>query len=183
MGRMVQSEKETLSVHSSISTDLLNRALKKGAWLGGIGGLLLIWGGTLLPLALLKIWGIPLFCTGMACISTGLLPYRKLTRLQLKPHAIHSHGDEWIFLRSGRPLLKIPLCSLEKMTYIEKDKIYGLGLWLKCPIVEKVKVLQPYFNYATFTKQSRKKFEGCDLFLPYFSKRVAKALLEQDHAS
>ena len=181
-----QSERETLYLSSTIRTALLNRTLKRGAWLGGGGALLIILGGTLLPLGLLKIWGIPLFCLGMACIAIGLLPYRKLTRLQLKPHAIHSNGEELMFLRSGRPLLKIPLRSLEKMVYLEKEEAYGIGLWLKWPIVEKVKVLQPHFSYATFTEESRKSFEGCDLFLPYFSKYACQRvrdLLAPDRAS
>ncbi len=148
--------------------------------------MLIMLGGTLLPLALLKIWGAPLFCVGMTCISIGLLPYRKLTRLQLKPHAIHSSGHELIFLKSGKPLFKVLLGSLEKIEYLEKEETYGLGLWLKRPVEAKVKVLQPRFNFSRFTQRSMEEFEGCDLFLPYFSKHAylrAKALLEPDHAS
>ena len=183
LGRYLKIE---LILRSTIYNDLLTRTLKRGAWIGGGGALLIILGGTLLPLVLLKIWGIPLFCTGMACISIGLLPYRRLTWLQLKPHTLYLSADQLTFFRSGKPLLKIALCSLEKSAYLENEKQYGIGLWLKRPIIEKVKVLQPDFNFVRFSEQSMENFEGCDFFLPYFSRHAwgnLRDLLEPDHAS
>lgn len=179
-------ERENFCVRSTVRTDLLNSTLKRGAWLGGGGAILIILGGTVLPLALLKIWGIPVFGLGIFFISIGLLPYRQLTRLQMKPHAIQCDGNYLLFLKSGKPLFKIALGSLEKARYLEKERQYGIGLWLKRPLYEKVKVLQPHFDFAAFATQSMQDFEGCDLFLPYFSEyayRSIKDLLEPDRAS
>ena len=174
-----QLEREDLYLRSTISTKLLNSTLKRGAWASGGGAILLILGGTLLPLSLLKIWGIPLFCMGMACISIGLIPYRKLTQLQFKPNAIHCNGRELLYISNGKPLFKIALNSLEKIAYLEKEAGYGMGLWLKKPIQEKVKVLQPRFNFARFMKHSMEDFDGCDLFLPYFSKHACLRFVKE----
>ena len=50
--------------------------------------------------------------------------------------------------------------------------LYGMAIWLKRPIGDRVKVLEPHFNFAVFTAHSAEHFQGCDLFLPYFSERT-----------
>ena len=89
---------EALVVRSCIQTSLLSFILKRGALLGGSGVLLLIFGGTFLPLEILSVWGVPLFFIGMTLVTGGLLPYRKLNRLQLRPHEIHCDGKNLFFL-------------------------------------------------------------------------------------
>lgn len=139
--------------------------------------MLLILGGTILPLELLSLWGIPFFLLGLFFIALGLLPYRKLTQLQLKPHEIHYDGEILHFLKQGKPLFAVASVSIEKIAFVEKEHLYGLGIWLKRPIEAKIKVLQPHFNFAAFTLDSMHRFEGCDLFLPFFSERTCKELI------
>jgi hypothetical protein len=81
-----------------------------------------------------------------------------------------------LFLRQGKALFKIPEMSIEKMQYREKSLLYGLAIWLKYPTPEKVHIVQPRFNIEAFVKDSAHQFEGCDLFLPYFSKRACDQL-------
>lgn len=137
---------------------------------------MIILGGTLLPLEQLKIWGIPIFFVGIILIAIGLLPYRQLTRLQLKPHELRYDGHFLLFLKQGKPLFKIAEESVEKIEYVEKETLYGLAIRLKRPLEEKVRVLQPRFNFAAFASDSAQRFEGCDLFLPYFTKRTCEEL-------
>ena len=148
---------------SSIRSEWLNLTLKKGGFMSGAGALIIIFSGTFLPLSLLKIGGVPIFFMSLICIAKGWLPYRKLTSLQLKPHEIHYDGHFLVFLRGGKPLLKIAEASIQKIFYRENEKHYGIGLLLKRPIVDKVKVLQPHFKPNSV--------EECDLFFPYFSER------------
>ncbi len=163
---------------SAIRSQLLNHSLKRGAILGGAGALLLIIGGTFLPLSLLKIVGIPLFLTGMALIALGLWPYRQLSRLQLHPHLLQVDAESLTFKRNGKPLMQIPLTCLEKMDYLEKEDLYGIGIWLKKQSREKIKVLQPHFDGAAFMAHSQQQFEGCDLFMPYFTEATWKEIRE-----
>jgi len=166
----------TFKIRSSIKPKLLRVTLKKGALIGGAGALTLLLAGTLLPLEQLKIWGLPALVVGFVLISVGLLPYRKLTRLELKPHELHYDGEFFLFLQQGKPLFKIPEESVEKMCYVEKEQMYGIAIWLKRPIEEKVRVLQPHFQFEAFVSDSAQRFEGCDLFLPYFTERSWKEL-------
>lgn len=181
-----QQERAQCVLRSAIQTGLLNRALKKGSWLAGSGALLIILCGTFLPLSIISILGIPIFITGITLIGIGLLPYKKLCRLQLKPHEIHINATELLFLQMGKPLFKVAIRSIEKLAFLRKENIYGIGLWLKRPLEERVKVLQPHFNFAAFMADSLERFDGCDLFLPYFtdaSCRETIDLLELDRAS
>ena len=184
-----QSKRETYICRSSIHSELLNHTLKRGTVLGGSGVFLFLMGGTILPLELLSLWGIPFFTVGLFFIAIGLIPYRKLARLQLTPHEIHFDGKTLLFLKQGKPLFKIDVPSIEKINYLEREHLYGMGIWLKKPINEKVKVLQSQFNFAAFTTDSMHRFQGCDLFLPFFTKRsfeefqtVFTTQPESDHA-
>jgi len=153
--------------------------LKRGTVLGGSGAFLILMGGTLMPLEFLSLWGIPFFLVGLFFISIGLLPYRKLARLQLTPHEIHYDGKCLVFHKQGKPLFQVFLPSIDKISYLEREHLYGVGIWLKKPIGEKVKVLQSHFNFSAFIADSMHRFEGCDLFLPFFTERTFKELRAQ----
>lgn len=164
----------------------MKQTLKQGGWIAVLGALIIILGGTMIPLAYLNIWGIPLFFVGLILIAIGWLPYRKLQRLELNPHLLQYDGEMLLFLREGKPLFKIAEKSVAQLDYVEKDLLYGVAIKLKRPIEEKVRVLQPRFNFEAFAADSASKFQGCDLFLPFFTKGSVteiKDLLESDHAS
>jgi hypothetical protein len=169
------------TIRSSIKPELMRFALFRGTLIATFGmGVILASGG--LPVKFLTLWGIPLFFIGITCIGVGLLPYRHLAKLELKPHTLSYDGEDFLFQKLGKPLFKIPEISIEKMVYLEKGRIYGIGIWLKSPLEKKVKILVPQFNIARFMR-SANRFEGCDLFLPFFSQKSFKSLLESDRAS
>jgi hypothetical protein len=174
-----QPQRESFCIDSTIRSELLNHALKRGAWFGGGGASLILGGGIFFPLELLQIWGVPLFGLGLLFIGVGLRPYRQLCKLQMKPHSLHIDDHYLLFLKNGKPLFKISLTSIEKVLYVEKKRLYGLAIWLKRPIAEKVKVLEPNFDFAAFAFNSMQHFEGCDLFLPYFSDRAYDKFKDQ----
>lgn len=144
---------------------------------------MLIFAGTFLPPSFLTLWGIPIFVAGMVLIAVGLIPYRRLAKLELKPHTLSYDGETLLFAKEGKPLFKISEKEIKDIRYVEKKNLYGIAIWLHRPVIEKVKVLQPHFNFAAFAAESAERFEGCDLFLPYFSEKNFKCLLESDHAS
>lgn len=170
-------------IRSSIKPELFRITLKKGSLLAGAGALMLLLGGTLLPLSYLKIWGGPLFFIALGLIALGLIPYRKLTQLQLSPHTLQREGDFLIYARKGKPLLKIPYEKVARMEYVEKEELYGIALWIK-QTREKIKILDERFDLEGFLYESKQKF-GSDLFFPYFTEESFKLIsrLESNHAS
>ncbi len=178
-----QSTREKLTIRTAIKPDLIRATLRRGGWLAAAGALMILFGGTMLPLPYLKIWGIPIFFGGLILIAVGWLPYRQLQRLQMKPHELEYDGVCFLFVKEGKPLFKIPEKSIAKLGYVEKEHMYGLAIWLKKPVEEKVRVLQARFNFERFVSDSASRFQGCDLFLPYFTESSVKYLLESDHAS
>lgn len=163
---MVDHEK--IIFRTAIKTDLIRQTLKRGGPLALLGALVIISGGTFLPLSALKIWGIPLFFLALILISIGWLPYRKLQRLQIKPNTLEYDGEYLVYSQNGKGLFKIPIASIEKIDTLETNSLYGLRIWLKRPIPDKIRVLQRGFDYPNFLNTSENKF-GCDLFFPYFT--------------
>ncbi|MCC5832066.1 MAG: hypothetical protein JJU12_03380 [Chlamydiales bacterium] len=177
-----QSTREKLTIRTAVKPELIRATLKRGGGIAAAGALMILLGGTLLPLPLLKIWGIPIFFGGLILIAIGWLPYRELQRLELKPNELAYDGTYFHFVKGGKPLFKIPEKSIAKLEYVEKDQLYGAAIRLKKPVEEKVVVLQRRFNFERFVSDSSSRFHGCDLFLPYFTESGIKLLLESDHA-
>ena len=179
LGKKVRAQVETVKIRSTITPALLGLTLRRGGILGAAGALLIFFGGTFLALTQLKTWGIPLFFIGISFIGVGLFPYRQLSRLQLKPNELYDMGESFFFHKEGKPLFKIPKKSIAKMRHLEKEHHYGIAIWLRRPIEEKVGILQSHFRFENFVSDSAQKFEGCDLFLPYFTKNAWESLKDQ----
>lgn len=142
---------------SVIKDKLLRKALFKGT-------VIALCGLSFIFFAAIKgVLSLLILSVGLILITIGLFPYKKLSKLQLEPHKLENDGEHLIFIKSGgKPLFKIDLKSIEKIEYVEKKGFYGLGVLLKRPLFEKIKVLQPRFQMKPFI------YEGYDLFLPYF---------------
>lgn len=167
---MIKEHKTTV-YRSCIPTRLLESTLKRGSILGIAGALLLVIGGTIIPLEQLTLWGGPFFLLGLFFIALGLVPYKKLAHLQLKPHEIHTHNGQLTFLKQGKPLFHLDCRSIAKIAYLEKEHLYGVGIWLKRPLEK---------NSLFFQKKKRVSGSGlmqeCDLFLPFFTQKTAEEL-------
>ena len=173
-----------MKIHSSIRPELKKQVLMRGSIFAGIGALLLLLTGAFLPLSLLKYWGWLIFLMSMGLITLGLLPYRKLTRLEKVPQAIEIEKDRMVVYSDHKLLMAIPFSTIQNLEYIDKEGDYGIGIWLKHPIEEKIILKSDKFDILNYTNLSRRKF-GCDLMFPYFSKRGYEELkehtLEGDH--
>lgn len=135
--------------------------------------------GALIPPPYLRIGGLPLFLLGCLLIGAGLLPYRKLTRLEVTPDTITSTDSSLLFAKGGKKALEIPHNAIERITFLSTPSFYGWALFLKHPIEHKIKVLDPRFPLKAFLKKSCCR--NCDLFFPYFTEKSLKDLLESDH--
>ena len=169
-------KEEVFTIRSSILPSLSYQVLLRGTLLGGVGALSLLLAGAFLPPQKMQVWGPFFFLVGLGMIAWGLLPYKRLKRLEEKPYRLSLEGDEWLhFSCGGKALLSIPIGSIESMKYDEKGLIYGIGIVLKNPVPHKVMIQDPSFNMIRFLDWSRKQ-HGCDLFLSYFSRRSFQSL-------
>lgn len=146
-----------LKLRSSIKSDLMKKALFRGSFLGGTGVIILLISGAFLPVDVLSFWGIPLFFLSMGLITFGMLPYRKLTRLEKVPdEIILSSKDLLVYRRKGKVIFTTPLSSISSCSYKDDESVYGIMITLK---------------------ENEKEY-----FFPYFTERAAKSLTEQCRA-
>ena len=168
-----------LKLRSSINSSFKRQKLWQGTLLALAGLGILSYTSLFFSVEYLGIWGFPLFCLGIGLISAGLIPYRRLCRLEINPHEIVLLDEVNIkFNWQGKKTLTVPLISVAKTAYLKKsEKNYGIGIWLKQPAPEKVMVHDTNFNVLCFQNDSRRLY-GCDLFLPFFSEPSYERLLE-----
>ena len=168
-----------LKLRSSVHSSLKRQMLWQGTLLALVGLSILGYSSLFFSSADLGIWGFLLFCLGIGFISAGLIPYRRLCRLEINPHEIVVLDEVTIkFNWQGKSTLTVPWISVSKTAYMKRShKNYGIGIWLKQPAPEKVIVHDLNFNVRCFQDGSRRLY-GCDLFLPFFSEHSYKELLE-----
>lgn len=152
-------------IRSSIRPELKLNTLLNGTLIAVAGVALLVAGGTFMPERLLSTWGFLIWIVALFMIAYGLIPYRKLTRLELKPFEIHNEGDRFLFKTPKGIVLTLPKKELIKSQYVTLGKVYGIAIWLKEP-----KKLPDTLRNDLYQNKIRKAF-GCDLFLPYFSEK------------
>lgn len=140
----------------------------RGSLLAGLGASLLFFSGIFAPEKILSRWGLIIFGISMLFIGMGLIPYRRLQRLELKPDEIRVFEDRTLhYFKKGQECFALPLADIQSVEWIDKGHIYGIGLRLK-------KVLP---DLEETINRSQKKV-GADLFLPFFSNRAYLELQE-----
>lgn len=177
-GGQVDGNEETITIRSGVLAPVMRQALMRGSLLAGIGVLSLLIGGAFLPVDLMKVWGPFLFLFGVALITWGLLPYKRLKRLEENPYTLTGEGTSWLhFSARGKALFSIPIVSIDHIDYLDQGNVYGIAVLLKEPLIQKLVVDDPNFDLGDFRRRSLKT-HSCDLFLSYFSKRSFLALEE-----
>ncbi len=105
--------------------------LIRGMTLGFCGVGILFCLGVFASVDVLSFWGIPSFFGGVFLVGLGLIPYRKLTRLETHPHQIILDVLALTFISTYGNKVRIPYDNIEKITSIETGCRYGLRLELK----------------------------------------------------
>jgi hypothetical protein len=168
-----------LKLRSSIRSSLMRFVLFRGTLIAALGGTLLLYGAIALPENTLRLWGLPILLIAGGLMTIGMLPYRKLTQLEKNPYEIIAPDEKSIhFAKNGKALFIIPVESVERTAFLDRGDMYGIRIWLKRPIPQKMIVQDPKFNMEKFQKDSLKKF-NCDLFLPYFSAHSYASLKDE----
>lgn len=160
-----------MKFYTTITPRIKRQLLFRGTPIASLGILLLSYGGVFLSPSQLNIWGIPLVLLSIMLIAIGLIPYRRLCRLESTPDCLVLDTTGMTLVQQGKRRYMIPHDSIEKMEYIEKGGDYGIGIWLKQPIPEKVVVYDPRFDMQLFQNKMVKRY-GCPLYLSRFSRRT-----------
>lgn len=165
-------------IRSSVQPQLVQNILLRGTLLGALGAFLLIFCSIFIPEELLAKVGLPLFFISFGIITLGLLPYRKLKKLELRPHEIVIHsGKEFIFAWQGAPCFTIPFDCVECIKSISSGSYYGIAIKIRRLSKEKITVLNGSFDLNSYVDKCRKKY-SCDIFLPYFTQSSFQAFEE-----
>lgn len=159
------------TLRSSIHTPLMRLTLWRGTILAGVGVSFWVISAIFFTPEQLQKWGWVIFLLGLALITWGLLPYRRLRNLELNPYSLMIEEGRWLhFSAKGELLFSLPLSDIRRYAYIEKGNDYGIGLWLKNPLSEKIAIHSKNFDFEKYRKRSL-RHQNCEIFLPYFSKR------------
>jgi|GEM_PF-3149507 len=139
------------TVYSSILPNLKQKLLVRGTFLGVIGAGILLFFGVWTSEVFLSKWGFLIFCLGIAIISIGMIPLRRIQRLENLPHRLSITRDALIFEKPGRSPLQLLRTEIINTKFLQRGDLYGIEV-------------------MTSTLQ---KF-----FFPYFSESSANTLSE-----
>ncbi len=142
---------DTLSLFSCVHPQLMRSTLFRGVGLALLGLTPLIYAGLFLPVTPLNRWGAPLFLLSMLLITWGLLPYRKLTRLEKKPDQllIQENGTIEYYVR-GILQLSMAQDEIDHVSYFHSPSKYGIALWRKASKQEISPLFFPYFSERSY---------------------------------
>jgi hypothetical protein len=169
--------KESFIIRTVISSQLMKRTLLTGFAIALIGILGLLLGGIFLSLLSLQTWGLTLFLLSLGLITWGLLPYRRLSSLQLKPNEFSLvDADHLAFYAKGKKMMTIPLKSIDRLSYISQATLYGIAFWLKPQPASPVIIHQRASEVYALRQKGHQL--GADLFFPYFNQRAYDELVE-----
>jgi hypothetical protein len=160
---------DEIKVYSAITPARQRNVLFKGSLIASLGLFLLVIGGIYLPLSLLQYIGFPVLALAFALIYLGLMPYRRLMKLEKNPDQLIATNKGYLqYCRGNERIITIPFSNIQQLIYVEKDNEYGAGIWLKD---QKNVVLHNEGDLLLKKQKSSKEIFGCDLFLPFFTRR------------
>jgi hypothetical protein len=168
--------RDSITIRTSIHPPVIRFLLMRGSILGLLGAIILLLGGSLLPAENLQHWGWFILLVGVGLITMGLLPYRKIKRVESKPNKLIMDTESLHYVVRDKTVCTIPLASIAEMQYRPSRHHYGIKILLKKPLPSRVRFYNSHFNVRGWRNRSLRRY-GCDLFLPYFSKEALGRLL------
>lgn len=162
---------DTVKLFSTIKPSLLRNSLMRGSIAALLGVLLLILAAAYLPPSAMMHWGLPILLAGGGLMVYGLIPYRRLIRMEEEPNELLLIGENCLQLFSfGKLQYTLPMAMIHKTEYFDAGNDYGIAIWFSEGGENKIIVHNHRLNMARCLSNSRKRY-GCDLFIPYFGRR------------
>ncbi len=140
--------KNSLTLYSAIKADLLKKALFIGTLIALPGILLIVGLGAWMPERYLNNFGFFAFATGIGLITYGLLPYRRLSRLESFPYKLVLDETTLILFHRDKVKLKVLFSEISHLDYFNEQREYGINIFFKD---KKVKMaFLPYFSFFSY---------------------------------
>jgi len=131
---------------SSIHPSLKRYLIKRSSLFALPGFFLLLYMGIFLSTSSIERWGIWGFALGFALISCGMIPYRRIIRLETKPHCLTFDKERLCFIHSKKGSVQFPIDQIDQFYFVERKGFYGIRLYLR----DGNYFLLPYFSKKTF---------------------------------
>ncbi|CRX38733.1 hypothetical protein [Estrella lausannensis] len=170
MQEELSSENEGVKIYSSISPEYYRKKMFRGTAIALCGVLGIVYFGSFVKPENLHYIGLPVLFLGGLLIAVGLIPLRRLTKLDQNPDEVALTAKYFHYLQGGNPILTIPVRDIESIRFEETSARYGIAVTLKQKSGAEVIVHAARFNLQRFMERSRKRAKA-DLFFPYFARR------------
>lgn len=170
MDEELSSENEGVKIYSSISPEYYRKKMLQGTAIALCGVLVIVYFGSFVRPENLQYIGLPILFLGGFLIALGLIPLRRLSKLDRNPDEVAMTSKYFHYLQGGSPILTIPIREIELIRYEESSARYGITISLKQKSGGGAVVHAKRFNLQRFIKRSRRK-TGADLFFPFFARR------------
>lgn len=139
---------DSRTFRSTVTAKEKSKKLQQGTLIAGAGVFFLAFAGIFLPQPILAKWGLIIFFFCFICLA-GLLPYRRLTKLERKPNEIVVIGTDIIeYWSGGRKLLTLLQKNITSMSYYHSP--YRPGIYIYFNNNKSEKVFLPYFSKSSF---------------------------------
>lgn len=135
--------RNSTTLRTSVSPTLLKWRLFLGSFFAICGASLILYAGVFAP----QKWGFLLFLFGMGLIALGLIPYRLLQRLEIKPNELELLEHGVIYRKRGEQQWQLPYGSIQRVVYFEDAWRYGIQLTVE----NHLELFLPYFTQRSCT--------------------------------
>lgn len=159
----------------------ITSSLRKKLFLQGTFGLIL---GALLGIISAFFYHISpfnYFLLGMVitsfCLLAGWRRFQKMIQFDTHPDALIVMENGLAYKKKGEVVFILPFSLITSFTYRKNTKDYGLGVFLKHSVSEKILIKDRSFNLLHFHKMSKRKYQ-CDLFFLYVPEYEYESLKE-----
>lgn len=167
-----------VQVYSGIRPALKRKILFQGSGKAIVGALMIVIGGAYLPPMVMKYLGLPSLALGALLIAWGLMPYRRLLRLEAQPLALLVEGDTLRYFVGSAPFSATPLSAIERISYCDEDVgRYGIAVDLKEGGRRQVTFQQNKIRAERYFEETQRQY-ACDLFFPYFTQRSYREIAD-----
>ncbi len=139
------------TIKTAIKPALLKWKLFIGTLLAITGASVIVLSGSFLSVEALKKWGLFLLLFSLSLIALGLIPYRRLQKLEIKPNELELLDHGLAYRKNGKVEWILPYSSITDLDYVEDPWRYGIRL----KVEERWALFLPYFTRRSFESLKR----------------------------
>ena len=132
--------------YSSIKPNLKRHLIRRSLLFVLPGFLLLFYMGVFLKTSALEKWGLLGFALSFILISAGMIPYRRIIRLETTPHSLSFEKEGLCFTHAKKGTFVFPIDQIKAFHFVQRKGFYGIRLQLSGG----KHFLLPYFSQKTF---------------------------------